>query len=70
MGIAFRRFATTRLICIHPLSRTVFLYRILKIKPIEARQVLDGGENNGTTLVKEANRWQRLLNSGGRSVEV
>ena len=43
LGNAFRRFATTRLICIHPLSRTVLLYRILlKIKPIVVRQVLDG----------------------------
>ena len=41
-GECFPPFCYNTLTCIHPLSRTVFLYRILKIKPIVARQVLDG----------------------------
>ena len=73
-GECFPPFCYNTLICIHPLSRTVFLYRILKNKAnrtaSSAWWPLNRGENNGTTLVEEAKRWQRLLNSGGRSIEV
>ena len=41
-GECFPPFSYNTLICIHPLCQTVFLYHILKIKPIVVRQVLDG----------------------------
>ena len=63
------------LICIHPLSRTVFLYHTLKIKPIVVHQVLDDCLIEVRTMGQLALARQKggsdcLINSGGRSIEV
>ena len=51
------------------LSAAVFLRRILEIKPKVVCQVLDGRLIEVRTM-GQAKRWQRLLNRGGRSIEV